>query len=94
MSWTQGPPLNDPRCFVAAATANAPAPGSGLRVYAIGGMDKSSSSTGNPVGNVEAYDTAQKQWSTTAPMPTPLRQGFGAALSAGQLHIIGGFDDS
>jgi len=87
MSWTSEPPLTHPRYFLAAAT-------SGSTIYAIGGSDASSSQTGAPVGTVEAYDTAQKTWSTTASLPNPLRQGFGAASSGGQLHILGGFDDS
>jgi N-acetylneuraminic acid mutarotase len=94
MSWTQEPSLNHPRWFLAAATANAPAPGSGLRVYALGGVDASSSTSATSLATVEAYDTAQKQWSTTAPIPTPLREGFAAVSSAGRLHVLGGFDDS
>jgi hypothetical protein len=46
MPWTVEPPLTDPRYFLAAATCNAPAPGSGSGVYAIGGVDTSSSQNG------------------------------------------------
>jgi hypothetical protein len=94
MPWTNEPPFTGPRYFLAAATCNAPAPASGPRVCAVGGIDTSSSQSGNPVGTIEAYDTAQKTWSTTASIPNPLRQGFGAASTGGKLHIVGGYGDN
>jgi N-acetylneuraminic acid mutarotase len=94
MPWTNEPPLKDPRYFPAAAACNAPAPASGSGVYAIGGIDTSSSQTGEPATTVEFYDTAQKTWSTTTSIPNPLRQNFGAASTGGKLHIVGGYDDS
>jgi N-acetylneuraminic acid mutarotase len=90
MPWTSEPPLNSPRWFLVAATGNAPAPASGSRIYAVAGSD----TAGNMVGTVEAYDPAQKTWSTTASLPNPLRQYCAAASSGGQLHILGGYDDS
>jgi N-acetylneuraminic acid mutarotase len=71
---------------LAAATCDAPTPGSGQRIYAIGGYDGN-----NAVATVEAYDTAQKTWSTMPSMPTP-RYYLGAASSAGRLHALGGWD--
>jgi N-acetylneuraminic acid mutarotase len=95
MPWTAAPPMTHPRWFLAAATANAPAPGSGTSVYAIGGYYGTNAPANEAlVSTVEAYDTAKRTWSTTAPIPSPLRQGFGAASVAGRLHIVGGFDAS
>ena len=85
MPWSEAPPLARPRAGLAAATCDAPAPGSGQWVYAIGGYDGT-----NPVNTVEAYDTAQKTWSILPSMPTP-RVYLGAASSAGRLHALGGW---
>jgi N-acetylneuraminic acid mutarotase len=71
-----------------AAVCNAPAPGSGTRIYVVGGND---STTAGISTVVEAYDTTKKTWSTTAPMPSP-RSGFAAASVGGKLHVLGGFD--
>jgi hypothetical protein len=85
MPWAEGPPLAHPRGGLAAATCGAPAPGSGQWIYAIGGYDGT-----NPLNTVEAYDTAQKTWSTLPSMPTP-RVYLGAASSGGRLHALGGW---
>jgi N-acetylneuraminic acid mutarotase len=85
MPWAQEPPLAYPRAGLAAATCDAPAPGSGQRIYAIGGYDGN-----NAVATVEAYDTAQKTWTTLPPLPTP-RVYPGAASAAGRLHALGGW---
>jgi N-acetylneuraminic acid mutarotase len=86
MPWTQEPPLTHPRAGLAATICSAPAPGSGSRIYALGGYDGN-----NAVATVEAYDTAQKTWSAIPSMPTP-RYYLGAASSAGRLHALGGWD--
>jgi N-acetylneuraminic acid mutarotase len=85
MPWTAEPSLTHPRAMLAAATCDAPAPGSGSRIYAIGGTDGNTD-----VATVEVYDTAQKTWSTTTSMPTP-RHGLAAASSPGRLHALGGW---
>ena len=90
MSWTQEPPLNHARFRPMAAVCNAPAPGSGTRIYAVGGYDSTAAGISRVV---EAYDTTQKTWSTTAPMLSP-RSGFAAVSVGGKLHALGGFDDS
>ena len=90
MSWTQEPPLNHARFNPATAVCNAPAPGSGTRIYVLGGNDATTAGISTVV---EAYDTTQKTWSTTAPMLSP-RSGFAAASAGGKLHALGGFDDS
>jgi N-acetylneuraminic acid mutarotase len=93
MPWSQAPSLNYPHFNLAAATANAPAPGSGSAIYAIGG-NGGSSVTSTPGSTVEVYDTATKTWSLTASIPSPLRTGSAAASVAGKLHLLGGFDPS
>jgi N-acetylneuraminic acid mutarotase len=90
MSWTQEPPLNHPRFRPVAAVCNAPAPGSGTRIYAVGGNDSTAAGISTVV---EVYDTTQKTWSTTASMLSP-RSGFAAASVGGKLHVLGGFDSS
>lgn len=94
MPWTIEPPLAHPRYFAAAAACNVPAPGSGSGVYAIGGIETTSTQNTGPVTTVECYNIAQKTWSTTVALPNPLRQSFGAASTDGKLHIVGGLDDS
>jgi N-acetylneuraminic acid mutarotase len=88
MPWTEESPLPHPRMGLAAATCDAPAPGSGSRIYAIGGL-----ASHNAVATVEAYDTAQKTWSATPAMPTP-RSWLAAASSPGRLHALGGWGDT
>jgi hypothetical protein len=56
MPWTNEPPFTDPRYFLAAAMCNAPAPGSGSGIYAIGGVDTSSSQNGDPVSTDPVHD--------------------------------------
>ena len=90
MSWAQEPPLNHPRFRAMAAVCNAPAPGSGTRIYAVGGYDSTAAGISTVV---EAYDTTQKTWSTTAPILSP-RSGFAVVSVGGELHALGGFDDS
>jgi hypothetical protein len=84
MPWTNEPSLTDARQGLAAATCDAPTPGSGYRIYAIGGND----STG-VVATVEAYDTLAKTWTIVAPMITA-RQNLAAASGPGRLYAIGG----
>jgi hypothetical protein len=95
MPWTAEPPLAHPRAFFAAATCDAPTPGSGSRVYAIGGYTSIPANTG-PVATVEAYDTAQKTWSAAPPMPQALGMHAAASIpgTPGALHVLGGADSS
>src|SRR5271166_1734741 len=86
MPWTNEPSLNTARQGLAATTSDAPSPGSGYRIYAIGGNDSTS-----PVATVEAYDTLAKSWSTVAPMITA-REGLAATSGPGRLYTLGGFD--
>jgi N-acetylneuraminic acid mutarotase len=64
--------------------------GIGTRIYAVVGNDSTAAGISTVV---EAYDTTQKTWSTTAPMLSP-RSGFAAASVGGKLHVLGGFDAS
>jgi hypothetical protein len=84
MSWVNEPSLADPRQGLAAATSDAPSPGSGYRIYAVGGDD----GTG-PVTTVEAYDTLAGSWSTIAPMATA-RLNLAATSGPGRLYALGG----
>jgi|HubBroStandDraft_1064217.scaffolds.fasta_scaffold03280_4 hypothetical protein len=88
MPWTNETPLTNARQGLAAATADAPSPASGYRIYAVGGDD----GTG-PVATVEAYDTTAKTWSTIAPMITA-RLNLAAASGPGRLYAIGGSNGS
>ena len=93
MTWTAVAPLpagpNGARQSLALVTAPAPAPGSGLVLYAIGGDP---GQNGAAIGQVEVF--------TPAPAPGawangPTLQGqpltkLAAATLAGQVHVIGG----
>jgi Kelch motif len=85
MSWIPEPPLPGPRAMFAVATGAAPAPGSGTRIYAIGGAD----SSGNPTPTI-AYDTQAHSWSPVADMPTP-RGCLATASTPGRVHALAGF---
>jgi hypothetical protein len=92
MPWTQEPPLPNPRQGLAAAVCDAPPPGSGSWIYAVGGGDVN----GNPVATVEAYDTSTKTWSSIPSIPTGARMGLAAASipatssRPATLHVLGG----
>ncbi|MCX8558573.1 hypothetical protein OS121_26335 [Mycolicibacterium mucogenicum] len=84
MPWQTKPPLSEEKTGLAAVTADAPAPETGSRIYAIGGW------TGfKDLNTVEVFDTQANVWTTVAPMPTA-RFGMGAAVSAGRIHVVGG----
>src|ERR1039457_2222878 len=86
MPWTSEPSLITARNGLAAATADAPSPASGYRIYAIGG------SNGNaPLTTTEAYDTLAKTWSAVAPMITA-RLNLAATTGPGLLYAVGGSD--
>ena len=85
MPWTNEQPLADPRWGLAAATSDAPAPASGSRIYAIGGVDVSSAR----LATAAAYDTSAHNWSPIAPMPTA-RQMLAATSGPGRVHALGG----
>ncbi|MGP0017729.1 MAG: Kelch repeat-containing protein [Candidatus Sulfotelmatobacter sp.] len=84
MPWTTEPSLLTARNGLAAATCDAPTPGAGYRIYAVGGND----GTG-PVATVEVYDTLAKIWSTAASLLTP-RLNLAAASGPGRLYALGG----
>jgi Kelch motif len=85
MPWTYQPSLADPRASMAAATCDAPSPGSGYVIYAIGGQEES----GAIVATAAAYDTDTKSWAAIAPMITA-RAGLGATAGPGRLYALGG----
>jgi hypothetical protein len=97
MLWTYEESLNQPRAGLAAATYNAPAPQSGSRIYAIGGMYAiGGAETTGPVtvfATVEAYDTSTKSWSPIKTLNTA-RGGLAAASGPDGLHALGGVDAS
>src|ERR1022692_2509093 len=84
MPWTTEPSLLTARNGLAAATCDAPTPGAGYRIYAVGGND----GTG-PLATVEVYDTLAKIWSTAASLLTP-RLNLAAASGPGRLYALGG----
>jgi len=56
------------------------------KIYAIGGWD---SSTQNPTGRNDVYDSATDTWATKPSMPTA-RSDVGAALLNGLIYVVGG----
>jgi Kelch motif len=88
MPWSTEPSLSFARQGLAAAVCDAPNPGSGYRIYAIGGND----GTG-PVATVEAYDTIAGSWSTIASLPAP-REALAATSGPERLYAIGGDNGS
>jgi hypothetical protein len=91
--WKYVNPLPTPRSQLAAATYNAPAPQSGVWIYAIGGAD---TATNSVFATVEAYDTATNSWSSTPPI-NPMhtaRWRLAAASGPDGLHALGGADAS
>lgn len=89
MPWQAEPALPEPRAWLAAATGDAPAPGSGTWIYAIGGSTYSADA--DPA--VVAYDTQAQSWSPVAAMPTA-RNGLAAASTPGRIHALGGWNDT
>jgi N-acetylneuraminic acid mutarotase len=55
-------------------------------VYVIGGF----SSTAEPLDTVEAYDPANDEWRTVAPLPIAIQQPA-AAVVDGRLFVVGGY---
>ncbi|MEX3694192.1 Kelch repeat-containing protein [Paraburkholderia sp. BR14263] len=86
MAWTNEPSLGDARNGLAAVTADASAPGSGYRIYAVGGSDGNEA-----VATVESYDTLAKNWKTVNSMNT-VRLNLAIASSPGRVYAIGGSD--
>ncbi len=86
MPWTSEPSLITARNGLAAATADAPSPASGYRIYAIGGSNGTA-----PLTTTEAYDTLAKTWSAVAPMITA-RLNLAATTGPGLLYAVGGSD--
>ena len=89
MPWTNEPSLSFPRQGLAAAVCDAPSPGSGYQIYAIGGDDDA----GDILATVEAYDTSAAAWSSVVPMNTP-RTNLAAAPGIARIHALGGADAS
>jgi hypothetical protein len=88
MPWTNEPVLASARQGLAAATCDAPNPGSGYRIYAIGG-----NAGAGPVATAAAYDTVTKNWSTIKPMITA-RESLAATSGPGRLYALGGDNGS
>jgi N-acetylneuraminic acid mutarotase len=88
-TWTRLSPMPTPReslCAVAAKGADGR-----IRIYAIGGRDRSR--PGNGLSTVEAYDPATDTWTAMAPMPTP-RHAQAATLGPdGCIYVLGGTND-
>jgi N-acetylneuraminic acid mutarotase len=82
-TWTTRASLPTPRKDLGAATV-------GGILYAVGGNNRFTS-TGGPVGTVEAYDPATDTWTTKAPMPTA-RHRLGVAAVDGIIYAVGGID--
>lgn len=78
-TWSELPPLPEPRDHGVGAAAN------GV-FYALGGRD---GDIGAISGSVYAFDEETKTWCETAPMPTP-RGGTAAALIGGKIVVVGG----
>ena len=55
-------------------------------VYAVGGRN---GTIGTPMGRVDAFDVATKQWSARAPMPTA-RGGSAGTVLFDQIYVFGG----
>jgi hypothetical protein len=91
MPWVSEQSLPEGSQGLAAATFDAPSPGAGYRVYAIGGAV----SVNNFLAAHVAYDTSAnaKQWSSISPMNNP-RAFLAATSSPGQLHALGGGDEN
>jgi Kelch motif len=87
MAWTAESPIPTGSMGLAAAVCQAPPPGSGQWVYAIGGTGE-----GSVLASVAGYDTVQKKWSAVPSMPTA-RGGVAAATSLGRIHVLGGFSE-
>jgi N-acetylneuraminic acid mutarotase len=80
-AWSSLAPMPSTRVAPALVTDAA-----GGKIYAIGGWD---SSTQNPSGRNEVYDSATNRWTTKPPMPTA-RSDVGAALLNGLIYVMGG----
>lgn len=95
MSWKYVKSLPTPRSLLAAATCDAPAPQSGVWIYAIGGYDDA---TNRVFATVEAYDTSTNSWSNPPPLVLApmLTARFRLAAASGPdgLHALGGVDAS
>ncbi|MFD2329107.1 Kelch repeat-containing protein [Cohnella sp. GCM10020058] len=83
-SWTDGAPMPTGRRIFAQVGFN------GI-IYAIGGLNSSSSSTARDTN--EAYSTASNTWSTKTSM-TYAQHGVRAAESGGKIYAIGGYPNS
>jgi len=86
-TWTQMPPLPEPRAETVAATID------GTAIIASGRTLRGTT-TGKREDHVEARDSlvlrpGETQWRRATPIPTPRLRGAGAALN-GRLHVLGG----
>ena len=87
--WARCKPMPTPREALWAVAAKG-ADGR-VRIYAIGGRDRSK--PGNGLSAVEAYDPTTDTWIAMAPMPTP-RHALTATLGPdGQIYALGGSND-
>jgi hypothetical protein len=89
MTWTAVGSLNTARQRFALVTAPAPAPATGLVLYAIGGDGGAVNS--NAIGTVETFTPTSGAWTNNVTtLPGQPLTGLAAATLAGQVHVIGG----
>jgi N-acetylneuraminic acid mutarotase len=85
-TWTRRKPMPTPREALRAVAAKAA--NGRVRIYAIGGRDRSSA--GDNLRTVEAYDPVTDTWTARALMPTP-RHALAATLGPdGRIYAMGG----
>jgi hypothetical protein len=97
MPWSTMTPLPTSLMGLSAATFDAPAPGSGYRIYAIAGLtsDIASPSGFDTVATVVAYDpqAPNSGWKPVASISSE-RSFLAAASIPGALHVLGGILNS
>jgi N-acetylneuraminic acid mutarotase len=87
MPWTNEPSLLNAASGPAAASADAPTPQSGYRIYVLGGNNGVDLAD----ATVQTYDTSTETWSTAPSMPTA-RLNLAAAGGPNRVYAIGGSD--
>jgi N-acetylneuraminic acid mutarotase len=88
-SWVRLRPLSMPRDAAQAVAAKGV--DGRVRIYALGGRDRSK--PGNGLNTVEAYDPDKDTWTAMAPMPVHVH-GHAATLGPdGRIYVLGGTND-
>lgn len=88
-AWTRLAPMPTPRdalCAVAAKGADGR-----VRIYAVGGRDRSK--PGNGLSTVEAYDPATDTWRSQAPLPLYIHAPAATLGPDGHIYVVGGTND-